>query len=121
MACGTGIEGCDVAGSNARLRAICQDDPRRIWRGYLVRFDATGEVVWERVDSFTEAGAADDVADAASEYVIQLQDGGFVSIVDQGFGWSAGARSRYARAVADMDGDADISMNEDTAPDDRGR
>ena len=120
VACGTGIEGCDVAGSNARLRTTCQNDPRRVWRGYLVRFDATGEMVWERVDSFTEAGAADDVADAASEYVIQLQDGGFVSIVDQGFGIGLlGLGPDTQEPPADMGGDADISMNEDTASDDR--
>ena len=66
--------------------------------------------------TFTEAGAADDVADAASEYVIQLQDGGFVSIVDQGFGIGLLGLGPDTKPPADMGGDADISMNEDTHP-----
>ena len=85
VGCGTGIEGCDVV-SDVALKAQCQKDPRRTWRGYVLRLDAEGDLLWQRVDSFVEEGAEDGVADAASEYVALLSDGGFLSVVDQGFG-----------------------------------
>ena len=86
VGCGTGIEGCDLVEGDAELRAQCTRDPRRTWRGYVVRFDQAGQIVWQRVDSFVEADGDDDVADAASEYVALLPNGGVLSIVDQGFG-----------------------------------
>jgi hypothetical protein len=85
VGCGTGIEGCDLV-SDGALKQQCNTDPRRTWRGYVVRFDAQGQIVWQRVDSFVEAGTGDDVADSASEYIALLPDGGFLSVVDQGFG-----------------------------------
>jgi hypothetical protein len=38
------------------------------------------------MDSFVEPNTNDGVADSASEYVALLSDGGFLSVVDQGFG-----------------------------------
>ena len=38
------------------------------------------------MDSFIETNADGEVADAASEYIALLPDGGFLSVVDQGFG-----------------------------------
>lgn len=85
VGCGTGIEGCDLVEDQA-LRQQCETDPRRTWRGYVVRFDSEGAVVWQRMDSFVEPNTNDGVADSASEYVALLSNGGFLSIVDQGFG-----------------------------------
>ena len=86
VACGTGIEGCDLVENDAELATRCRQDPRRTWRGYVVRFDSDGDLLWQRMDSFVEPGAGDDVSDAASEYVALLPNGGFMSVVDQGFG-----------------------------------
>lgn len=85
VGCGTGIEGCDWVTPRS-LREECELDPRRVWRGYVVRFNADGDTVWHRVDSFAEQGAENDVSDAASEYVVLMPNGGILSVVDQGFG-----------------------------------
>ena len=85
VACGTGIEGCDPWSRGSAIRAECEADPRTTWRGLLVRFDANGQKVWERVDSFGGANGEAPAA-AASEYVFLTPEGGFVSVVDQGFG-----------------------------------
>ncbi|MEE2787512.1 MAG: hypothetical protein VX589_09250 [Myxococcota bacterium] len=85
VGCGTGIEGCDLWSTGTPIRAECESDPRKTWRGYLVRFDREGNEVWSRLDSFAAEGEAD-VADSASEYVFLTQDGQIASVVDQGFG-----------------------------------
>ena len=85
VGCGTGIEGCDWVTPRS-LREECELDPRRVWRGYVVRFNENGNTVWHRVDSFAEQGSENDVSDAASEYVLLMPNGGILSVVDQGFG-----------------------------------
>ena len=85
VGCGTGIEGCDLV-RDETLRRQCAADARTTWRGFVVRFDSNGEIVWQRVDSFIETNVDGEVADAASEYIALLPDGGFLSVVDQGFG-----------------------------------
>ena len=85
MACGTGIEGCDLVENDAELATRCRQDPRRTG-GEHGSIDSDGDLLWQRMDSFVEPGAGDDVSDAASEYVALLPNGGFMSVVDQGFG-----------------------------------
>ena len=87
VACGTGIEGCDAWSPGSATRTECDADPRRTWRGLIVKLDASGNEVWHRVDSFAEPGEeGDDVSDSASEYVSLTSEGAVISIVDQGFG-----------------------------------
>ena len=100
LGCGTGIEGCELI-SDGALRSQCASDPRRTWRGYVVRFDAEGEMLWHRVDSFIEEGAEDELPDSASEYVALLPNGGFLSIVDQGFGVGLLALSPESSGASD--------------------
>ena len=85
VSCGTGIEGCELWDAGSPIRQECDRDPRKTWRGYVVRFDAGGDAVWQRVDSFMENGVPE-VADSASEYVFLTTDGRVASVVDQGFG-----------------------------------
>ena len=86
VGCGTGIEGCELWERGSAIRTECEADPRKTWRGMVVRFDANGEKIWERIDSFFEAEAPEDPADSASEYVALTPNGGILSVVDQGFG-----------------------------------
>ena len=74
VGCGTGIEGCELV-EDQTLRRRCETDPRRTWRGYVVRFDSEGAVGWQRMDSFEEPNTNDGVADSASEYVSLLSNG----------------------------------------------
>ncbi len=85
VGCGTGIEGCDLIADRG-LQQTCRQDPRQTWRGWVIRFNMGGEIVWDRLDSFPEADSRDRPADAASEYVAVLANGGILSVVDQGFG-----------------------------------
>ena len=86
IACGTGIEGCDELEGN--IRNQCEEDPRTTWRSYLVRIDTKGEILWEKVGSFTFPGEenAEDVPSTASEWVFVNRDGQIASVVDLAFG-----------------------------------
>jgi hypothetical protein len=82
VACGTGIEGCDVA-ENPTDRRLCRRDPRRTWRSYLVGIDGAGEVAWSRADAFVDpdgTGLA-----SAAEFIV-ANDEGLLAIIDQEFG-----------------------------------
>jgi hypothetical protein len=86
IACGTGIEGCGEWSFGTAIRHTCNNDPRTTWRGFIVKFNASGEQVWHRVDSFIETEDEMEVMDAASEYVVLTDDEAVISIVDQSFG-----------------------------------
>jgi len=86
--CGTGIEGCEPWPMGSAIKAECEEDPRTVWRGMVTKFDATGQQVWQRVDSFQppEDPEGEEVGSSASEYVALTADGGLLSVVDEGFG-----------------------------------
>ncbi|MEC9465934.1 MAG: hypothetical protein VX834_09125 [Myxococcota bacterium] len=87
VACGTGIEGCAEWSPGSEIRTECDADPRRTWRGLVVKLDGAGNELWHRLDSFVEPGeVGEDVSDSASEYVSIAADGSILSTVDQGFG-----------------------------------
>ena len=48
IACGTGIENCDVPPDKL---AACQADPRGVWRSLVIATDMDGERVWSRMDN----------------------------------------------------------------------
>jgi len=83
--CGTGIEGCEPWQAGSDIKKECIKDPRVNWRGMVTRFDRAGKIVWQRVDSF-DLGTGEAGGSAACEYVSLTSDGGFMSVVDQGFG-----------------------------------
>ena len=85
IACGTGIEGCENWTPGSEIRNECDADPRKTWRGFVIKIDKNGNEIWHRVDSFQEPGDTEAV-DSASEYVSLTSDGRVISIVDQGFG-----------------------------------
>lgn len=81
-ACGTGIEDCEELEQN--LRAICQDDPRNIWRSYLIHIDYSGNLISQRLSSFHFDEK--DVVSTASEWVFTTSRGNLASVVDLDFG-----------------------------------
>ena len=91
VASGTGIEGCDPwqgTDSNASRISIleeCVSDPRSDWRGMITKFDAQGNQVWQRVDSFLSP-EGDPTQSSACEYVSITSNGNLLSITDEAFG-----------------------------------
>lgn len=98
MACGTGIEDCEgLSGEAAAVCAAGTADqrpgayarPASVWQSMIVRVDADGNVVWQRVDQLKyegepklgEAGWA--MRSSASEFVLVDPDGDIVSINDE--------------------------------------
>ena len=71
------------------IRSQCEEDPRTTWRSYLVRIDSKGEILWEKVGSFTFPGEEyeTDVPSTASEWVFVNRDGKIASVVDLEFGF----------------------------------
>ena len=53
MACGTGIEECEIFENNDELYNKCSNDPRTTWRSLLIRVDNNGKKIWQHLDSFT--------------------------------------------------------------------
>eukprot|EP01063_Lacrimia_lanifica_P024835 TRINITY_DN3265_c0_g1_i14.p1 TRINITY_DN3265_c0_g1~~TRINITY_DN3265_c0_g1_i14.p1 ORF type:complete len:564 (+),score=190.12 TRINITY_DN3265_c0_g1_i14:51-1742(+) len=101
LSCGAGIEECESV--SAEDKADCdagRGDKRDgayirkagVWYSYVVRTDAEGEVIWQRVDSYKEPGGADlgaagwDPTSSAAEWIIQTQDGGLAAVQDEVFG-----------------------------------
>ena len=86
MACGTGIEGsesCGAAGLTGATKTACENDPRTLWRSLIIKVDASGGIVWQRVDSaatFTGGSAHD----TASEFIVATRDGGLMAAQDEG-------------------------------------
>ena len=98
MACGTGIEDCEgLSGEAATVCAAGTADqrpgayarPASVWQSMIVRVDADGNVVWQRVDQLKyegepglgEAGWA--MRSSASEFVLVDPHGGIVSVNDE--------------------------------------
>ena len=46
MACGTGIEECELFENNDELYNKCSNDPRTTWRSLLIRVDNNGKKIW---------------------------------------------------------------------------
>ena len=88
MACGTGIEECEMFENDSKLYEQCSNDPRTTWRSLLIRVDKNGKQLWQHVDSFVFPGEEDefDVPSTASEYVFITSDNYIASVVDLGFG-----------------------------------
>ena len=88
MACGTGIEECEMFENDNKLYEQCSNDPRTTWRSLLIRVDKNGKQLWQHVDSFAFPGEEDefDVPSTASEYVFITSDNHIASVVDLGFG-----------------------------------
>ena len=88
MACGTGIEGCEMFENDNKLYKQCSNDPRTTWRSLLIRVDKDGKQLWQHVDSFVFPDEEDefDVPSTASEYVFITSDNHIASVVDLGFG-----------------------------------
>ena len=88
MACGTGIEECEVYKSDSKLFSQCSNDPRTTWRSLLIRVDKDGKKLWEHVDSFFFPGEENDfdVPSTASEYVFITNNNNIASVIDLGFG-----------------------------------
>ena len=104
IACGTGIENCN--GMTGTMLSDCQGDraitgdtrtgayPRAaaVWQSMVVRTDAAGNVLWQRVDQYRGTGdvalgqSGWEAASSASEYVAQTSDGGLIFINDEGNG-----------------------------------
>ena len=83
VACFFGIEECEEL--VVSLRAVCEDDPRRTWRSYLVHIDLSGNLIWQRPSSFTFDD--DDIfPPTASEWVFTTLNGDFASVIDLDFG-----------------------------------
>ena len=88
MACGTGIEECEMFENDNKLYKQCSNDPRTTWRSLLIRVDKDGKQLWQHVDSFVFPDEEDefDVPSTASEYVFITSDNHIASVVDLGFG-----------------------------------
>ena len=88
MACGTGIEECEMFENDNKLYEQCSNDPRTTWRSLLIRVDKNGKQLWQHVDSFFLPGEEEefDVPATASEYVFINSDNHIASVVDLGFG-----------------------------------
>ena len=88
IACGTGIEECEMFENDNKLYEQCSNDPRTTWRSLLIRVDKNGKQLWQHVDSFAFPGEEDefDVPSTASEYVFITSDDHIASVVDLGFG-----------------------------------
>ena len=88
MACGTGIEECEMFENDNKLYKQCSNDPRTTWRSLLIRVDKDGKQLWQHVDSFYFPGEESDydVPSTASEYVFITSDNNIASVIDLGFG-----------------------------------
>ena len=83
VACFVGIEECEEL--VVILRAVCEDDPRRTWRSYLVHIDLSGNLIWQQPSSFTFDND-DNFPPTASAWVFTTRNGDFASVVDLDFG-----------------------------------
>jgi len=101
LACGTGIENC--AEMTGQTLIDCQagtGDPRpgavkrspAIWQSLLAKFDANGNFLWQRVDSYRHScnpGITDPTFEggsSATEWSVQTRDGGLAAIIDDQIG-----------------------------------
>lgn len=85
-ACGTGIEECGEL--KGKIKIDCDNDPRNIWRSYIVKISFDGEIEWERAGSFTFPGEEDstDLPSTASEWVFVTNNGEIALVNDLDFG-----------------------------------
>jgi len=97
LACGTGIEECSVFPSGQlrrkcnRNEALLLDDrsgaiprPASIWQAMTVRTDSLGDVVWQRVDQWSETGnTPTEYHSSAAEWAILGADGSIVTVNDE--------------------------------------
>eukprot|EP00927_Polykrikos_kofoidii_P007962 TRINITY_DN13285_c0_g1_i3.p1 TRINITY_DN13285_c0_g1~~TRINITY_DN13285_c0_g1_i3.p1 ORF type:complete len:517 (+),score=61.30 TRINITY_DN13285_c0_g1_i3:67-1617(+) len=101
LACGTGIENCN--GMTGTMLSQCRagqplsaDDrpgaiPRKagVWQSLVVRTDTAGELLWQRVDQFRNAGEPPlgtsgwEEHSSASEYVLKCANGDLASVNDE--------------------------------------
>ena len=105
IACGTGIEDCSaftgdqltdctanmpIRGTDTRPGAVLP--PVSNWQSYIIRTDADGELMWQRVDARRDPGSPKlgttgfTFAGSASEYVARTRDGGYVFVQDEAAG-----------------------------------
>ena len=84
LACGTGIEQCQEFNNNLQLR--CEYDPRTTWRSYLIHIDLSGNLIWQRANSFIFDEDEEEIPSASSEWVLLTDRGNLVSVFDLSFG-----------------------------------
>lgn len=98
VGCGTGIEDC--IGYTGQKLTDCNSGlgdkttgavarPPSVWQSLIIRTDLDGGLLWQRVDQYREQGQPAlgepgwQAQSSASEYVIVLPSGGFVSVNDE--------------------------------------
>ena len=88
MACGTGIEECEMFENDIKLYKQCSNDPRTSMEEPLIRVDKDGKHHGKMLDSFVFPDEEDefDVPSTASEYVFITSDNHIASVVDSALG-----------------------------------
>ena len=98
VGCGTGIEDC--IGYTGQKLTDCNSGlgdkstgavarPPSVWQSLIIRTDLDGGLLWQRVDQYREEGQPAlgepgwKAQSSASEYVLVLPGGGFVSVNDE--------------------------------------
>ena len=86
LACGTGVEGCNMFGPMMPwLYLQCAFDPRIEWRSLAVATDLSGELTYYRMDNY-QSGEGGNVASSAAEYVFTRKGGKHTIITDEKMG-----------------------------------
>lgn len=125
LACGTGIENCEVAAIQGKLATDCKAnkplnaDPRKgafprkagVWQSLTIMTDSNGDLQWQRVDQLREAGDPKlgeigwDERSSASEYVTVCSNGDLAFINDEGSGVGIMKLGKSAGTKKDDDDD----------------
>lgn len=127
VSCGCGIEGnavCRQHSGDAKTDCLAgrADDrdgayavPPGTWLSYVFRVDASGDLLWQRVDSYRDADDGDDRDDpdwepstSAAEWVVATADGGLAVITDEMMGVGV-----YTLSGGDGGGDGDACADSD--------
>lgn len=91
MACGTGIEGCDLYKGD--LLTTCKADPRTTWRSLTIATDLKGERVYHRMDSFQSGEST--VWASAAEYIFASSGDTHTIVTDEAMGFGFMTLAKY--------------------------